>query len=1105
MKYFKMLKGMVACAVLALFVTFFLGMTAVHVNAEEESVLVHVEPYGEYEQEYIHYPVNQISMFRMDRNAASIIKARVLEAVVNFSEDKIDISDLNIPYSDEGKAFLRSVMFDDALIDYRAFYVYSYSYWRSDTEITGISLNPRSQYSLEDGSVNVELVERVQDELDKAIDEALSCVSDEMSDLEKIIALHDYLVSECDYDNVNYVNNNIPDESYNIIGTLLKRKCVCAGYAKTFGTLLQMVGIESYYVVSDAMNHAWNLVYLDGYWYHIDTTWDDPTWSLKSADNYADEGYVSHRYFLKSDEEFKNGLGHSGWSEDLPDAVNSGAYTGYIFCDLVSKLNYYDGYWYYFASTGRYERNEYIIKAKIDGTNSTQIDTEGYATFIHQKGDKLYYSVSGGKYSYSPDKVYVYDLKTGTESLVIDISAAYPGYFMREFAVKENQLVLVLACSEGESYRRITVEPDMLSKDVIWSDSLLVYVLGDTAPLYVQGTVNSEGYTFTSADVDIATVDASGMITSVGPGTTIITVTDKSGNVVTECHVVVDLTFVTDGISLSTESIIFAAVNETASITASGTGPSYAKYTAIAWSSSDEAVAKVSADGVVTAVGGGTAVITAKAAAGTASATCTVTVNVPVVVTGVKLDKENVTFTTAEAKAVKLTATVEPSQVKNKSVTWSSSDEKVALVDAEGNVTPVSNGKAVITVTTKEGGKTAVCNVVVNITEYDGVNYSAVFNYEYYLSKYTEVEGMTSIEALKYFVTTGMALGHQASEEFSLLAYRSNYPDLGVAFGSDNTKFYMHYISNGKEEGRNAKVVLVESETKYYGVDYADVYNYDYYINNNPDLKAAFGDNKAAALIHFANMGMKEGRQACESFGAKIYKFNYPELQKSFGEDMVLYYHHYMDYGKTEGRNGATRDFSAYCEYEGVNYTPVYNYEDYIERNPDVFDAYGLDANAVLKHFVTVGMAEGRQGSDDFNYNIYRSNYPDLEVAFGEDRAQYYLHYINSGYNEGRNAATSDYTSDTVYAGVDYADVYSYDYYVTANPDVAAAIGDNKIAILAHFVRNGMAEGRQGSAEFNVRTYMENNPDLAEEFGDDLKAYYMHYIEEGKEAGRVAN
>jgi len=443
------------------------------------------------------------------------------------------------------------------------------------------------------------------------------------------------------------------------------------------------------------------------------------------------------------------------------------------------------------------------------------------------------------------------------------------------------------------------------------------------------------------------------------------------------------------------------------------------------------------------------------------------------------VNQESHTFINANSMT-QLIATVNPADADVK-IVWSSSDPTVATVDKDGVIWPLNDGTAIITAATEDGKASATCTITVDISQYDFVDYSDVFDFEYYIEKYPEVVeecGISSCKAICYFVTKGMLLSHQASEEFNLLAYKSNYPDLGVAFGSDNVKYYEHYINNGKAEGRNATVILVESETKYYGVEYADVYNYDYYINNNPDLKAAFGDNKAAALIHFANMGMKEGRQACENFGAKIYKFNYPGLQESFGEDMVLYYHHYMDYGKAEGRNGATRDFSAYCEYEGVNYTPVYNYEDYIERNPDVFDAYGLDANAVLKHFVTIGMAEGRQGSDDFNYNIYRSNYPDLEVAFGEDRAEYYHHYINSGYNEGRNAATSDYTSDTVYAGVDYADVYSYDYYVTANPDVAAAVGDNKIAVLAHFVRNGMAEGRQASAEFNVRVYMEKNPDL---------------------------
>ncbi len=412
------------------------------------------------------------------------------------------------------------------------------------------------------------------------------------------------------------------------------------------------------------------------------------------------------------------------------------------------------------------------------------------------------------------------------------------------------------------------------------------------------------------------------------------------------------------------------------------------------------------------------------------------------------------------------------------------------------------------------GGRAYLNGVVIeeveaaDTTVYDGVDYSAVYDYSYYVTKYPGVikkVGSTGGAVLEYFVNYGMAFGHQASEEFNPDIYKSNNFDLRTAYGSDYVSYYMHYINSGKAENRNGSTLMVTDETVYAGIDYSDVYDFEYYVENNEDLKAAFGDDKNAALTHFVTLGMSEGRQACAEFGGRMYKYNYPELQAAFGDDMIRYYYHYMDYGKAEGRNGATYDYSQYCVLDGVNYTPVYNYEDYIKRNPDVYNAYGMDAWAVLRHFVEIGMAEGRQGSDDFNANVYRSNYPDLEEAFGEDMKQYYWHYINSGYNEGRYGAGSIYTSDTIHAGIDYAAVYSYDYYVTAYPDVAVALGDNKIATLAHFIRSGMAEGRQGSAEFNVHVYMEKNPDLVEEFGDDLAAYYMHYIEEGKEAGRVAN
>jgi hypothetical protein len=83
----------------------------------------------------------------------------------------------------------------------------------------------------------------------------------------------------------------------------------------------------------------------------------------------------------------------------------------------------------------------------------------------------------------------------------------------------------------------------------------------------------------------------------------------------------------------------------------------------------------------------------------------------PVHPSSVTLNKTSASLETG--KTLKLTATVQPSDAADKSVTWSSSDDKVAAVDQSGNVKAVSEGKATITVTTNDGGKTASCAVTV--------------------------------------------------------------------------------------------------------------------------------------------------------------------------------------------------------------------------------------------------------------------------------------------------------------------------------------------------------------------------------------------------------
>ncbi|MDB1922337.1 Ig-like domain-containing protein, partial [Clostridium tertium] len=135
----------------------------------------------------------------------------------------------------------------------------------------------------------------------------------------------------------------------------------------------------------------------------------------------------------------------------------------------------------------------------------------------------------------------------------------------------------------------------------------------------------------------------------------------------------------------------------------------------VTWTSSDEKIAKVDANGKVTAVGAGKATITVTTKDGNFKATCDITVKneeVQVVkVTGVSLDKTSVELKINEGLGLK--ASISPADATNKDVTWTSSDEKIAKVDANGKVIAVGPGKVTIAVTTKDGGFKDTCEVIV--------------------------------------------------------------------------------------------------------------------------------------------------------------------------------------------------------------------------------------------------------------------------------------------------------------------------------------------------------------------------------------------------------
>ena len=139
--------------------------------------------------------------------------------------------------------------------------------------------------------------------------------------------------------------------------------------------------------------------------------------------------------------------------------------------------------------------------------------------------------------------------------------------------------------------------------------------------------------------------------------------------------------------------------------------PEDATNKSVSWESSNPSVATVDANGKVTAKGNGATVITITTNDQSKTATCEITV--AQWVTGIKLDK--ITLTLNEGQAITLTPTISPSNAKDKSVTWSSSNTAVATVDQNGKVTAVEKGTATIKATANDGsGKSASCSLTVN-------------------------------------------------------------------------------------------------------------------------------------------------------------------------------------------------------------------------------------------------------------------------------------------------------------------------------------------------------------------------------------------------------
>ena len=266
----------------------------------------------------------------------------------------------------------------------------------------------------------------------------------------------------------------------------------------------------------------------------------------------------------------------------------------------------------------------------------------------------------------------------------------------------------------------VTVLPPRATSITLSQDELEVGI-GDNAQLsatVLPANANQQ-VSWCSSKPGVATIDSEGMIHGVSEGVSIVTATTTDGSHLTAVCLVTVKPVLATAISLN-KSAATLAKNETLQLNATVT-PSNTTNKGVTWTSNNPEVARVNANGLVTALKAGTATISATTTDGTAlSAACDIDV-IDAWVNQIVLDKTNIDVYLDGTDTIH--ATVLPDNA-TQAVIWSSSDPNTASVDENGVVTALNVGSAVITATAGDGsGVTATC--LVNVPDADGNYLSA--------------------------------------------------------------------------------------------------------------------------------------------------------------------------------------------------------------------------------------------------------------------------------------------------------------------------------------------------------------------------------------------
>lgn len=403
---------------IVLFLSLLVCLLCAAVHAEEpeaaEQPLIIVEEDRSYPRSSAPAEPQGISVQALTQSSPETLaqaKQALLEGMKNFKEE-IDIRSCGISSDELGDLYVGLAYEHPEL-----FYVKTQWGWSIAYEGSTKVLSVFPSYSI-DGKVipkgkiteYMPQIQQQQAELTQKVKEITAQIDENWTPLQKALYLHDYIATHGQYDTISKVDvqNKIDERRRDAYGMLIDGIGVCQGYTLAYRLLLKEVGIDSGTVTSDSMNHVWNLIQIDGNWYHVDVTWDDPT-----EDRI---GQSQHVYFCLSEDKLKATNNGAHTAPDFKYSLNvktdDKTFDNYYWANVDSAFVPLNGKWYYLLYQSGLMQTEDpkqagSLKKPINKVWHVWMNGSSYWPGLYsglsRYNDTLIYNTPDAVYSYDPE------------------------------------------------------------------------------------------------------------------------------------------------------------------------------------------------------------------------------------------------------------------------------------------------------------------------------------------------------------------------------------------------------------------------------------------------------------------------------------------------------------------------------------------------------------------------------------------------------------------------------------------------------------------------------------------------------------------------------